>query len=228
MMRAMTLTAHDSVKHRRGEGTRDKFLDAACALMLRHGFNGTTVERVLAQTGLTKGAFFHHFPQKSHLALALIERYAAEGRESLDAAIRRAELASDDPLQQLLFLQRDYIERAQLPTPADAPPAGCLMACVAYEIEEHSSQVRGVMRESVEYFRNVVAAKVRYVMEKYPPRMPVQAEAVAEYLYAIYDGGLVLGRLLAEPPALIRQLQHAENYLQLLFQPTLQQEQATS
>lgn len=40
---------------------------------------------------------------------------------------------------------------------------------------------------------------------------------LAEHLYGIYDGGLVMGRLLDDPGALLRQLRHAERYLNLLF-----------
>ena len=219
MMAAMTTASVKSAPAglRGRRNTRERVLDAASELVLKHGFIATTVERVVSSTGLTKGAFFHHFRSKADLVLAMVERYAADGRASLQGAFARAERASDDPLDQLLFLARDTIERAAVPSPAETPIAGCLMACAAYELEEHSAAVRSVMRRFVEDYRAMLADKVAAAMAKYPPRIPVTAADVAEHLYGIYDGGLVMGRLLDDPEALARQLRHAERYLRLLF-----------
>lgn len=201
----------------RSERTRRKILDAAFDLVLRHGYTAATVDRILEKCGLTKGAFFHHFPSKADLTLALVERYIAEGRESLHSALIRAERHSPDPLEQLQYFHRDSMERAAEPAPARAPPAGCLIACAVYELEQHTPEARTMMRDFVVHYRRVLADKLREVMSRYPPRLPVSAEDLAEYLYATYDGGLVLGRLLNEPQALVRQLQHADDYLHLLF-----------
>lgn len=218
----MAVMATASVKSasagsRDGRNTRDRVLHAASELVLKHGFIATTVERVLAYTGLTKRAFFHHFPTKADLVLATIERYAAEGRASLQSALGRAERASGDPLERLLFFARDAIDGAAAPARAATPIAGCLMACAAYELEEHSPAVRRVMRSFVEHYRATLADLVAAVMAKYPPRIRVTATELAEHLYGIYDGGLVMGRLLDDPRALARQLRHAEHYLSLLF-----------
>jgi TetR/AcrR family transcriptional repressor of nem operon len=175
------------------------------------------VERVLASTGSTKGAFFHHFPSKADLVLATLERYASEGRASLQSALERAERASEDPLDRLLFFAGDTIERADAPSSVEAPLAGCLMACAAYELEEHSPVVRSVMRNFVEHYCETLASMVAAAMAKYPPRIPLSATELAEHLYAIYDGGLVMGRLLDDPRAPVRQLRHAEHYLTLIF-----------
>jgi TetR/AcrR family transcriptional repressor of nem operon len=209
----------DPAKQSSRSDTRRRILDAAYALVLRHGYTATTVDRVLRQTGLTKGAFFHYFQSKSDLALALIERYAAEGRESLHAALVRAEQASEDPLEQLLFFHRDVLARAESPEPAGAPLAGCLIACAAYELEAHSPEVRAVMRSAVMHYRSVLTSKLREVAARYQPRMPVDPAELAEHLYGVYDGGLVIGRLLGDSQALARQLRQTECYLRLLFAP---------
>jgi AcrR family transcriptional regulator len=40
--------------------------------MFRHGFQAASLERILAHTGVTKGALYHHFPDKAALGLAVV------------------------------------------------------------------------------------------------------------------------------------------------------------
>ncbi len=53
--------------------TRQKLLDAAFIEIHRHGFQAASLSQILADTGLTKGALYHHFPDKKALGLAVIE-----------------------------------------------------------------------------------------------------------------------------------------------------------
>ncbi|MHB1232728.1 MAG: TetR/AcrR family transcriptional regulator [Burkholderiales bacterium] len=62
--------------------TRDKLLEAAFNEIHRYGFQAASLTSILANTGLTKGALYHHFPSKQDLGLAVvdevIERMLAE------------------------------------------------------------------------------------------------------------------------------------------------------
>ena len=60
--------------------TRQAILDAAGAEFARHGYAGSGLGAIVARAALTKGALFHHFPDKQTLAAAWID-------ESLAAAI---------------------------------------------------------------------------------------------------------------------------------------------
>jgi TetR/AcrR family transcriptional repressor of nem operon len=60
-------------KPRDVEKTRQEILDAAFVEILRHGFQGASVDDIVAKTTLTKGAFYHHFPTKLDLGYALVE-----------------------------------------------------------------------------------------------------------------------------------------------------------
>ena len=53
---------------------RDKILDATERVILRDGPSGVTVDAVLAESGMSKGGFFHHFATKTALLGGLLER----------------------------------------------------------------------------------------------------------------------------------------------------------
>lgn len=56
---------------------RDAILTAARRAFARHGYEGATVRVLEAETGLSRGAIFHHFRDKEALFLALAEQDAA-------------------------------------------------------------------------------------------------------------------------------------------------------
>ncbi|HOD44805.1 MAG TPA: TetR/AcrR family transcriptional regulator [Anaerolineaceae bacterium] len=57
----------------RAEETRAKILEAAETLFCHGGYESTSVDAICRQAGVTKGAFYHHFPGKQALFLELIQ-----------------------------------------------------------------------------------------------------------------------------------------------------------
>ena len=57
---------------------RAEILTAARRAFARHGYEGATVKVLEAETGLSRGAIFHHFRDKEALFLALAEDDAAQ------------------------------------------------------------------------------------------------------------------------------------------------------
>jgi TetR/AcrR family transcriptional regulator, transcriptional repressor of aconitase len=58
------------------EARREAILEAARRCFADHGFEGATVARLEAGTGLSRGAIFNYFESKEHLFLALADRDA--------------------------------------------------------------------------------------------------------------------------------------------------------
>ncbi|HEX6500762.1 MAG TPA: helix-turn-helix domain-containing protein [Micromonosporaceae bacterium] len=60
------------------DARRRQILAGARACFARYGYEGATVRRLEEQTGLSRGAIFHHFRDKDSLFLAVAEDDAAE------------------------------------------------------------------------------------------------------------------------------------------------------
>ena len=72
---------------------------AAYEQMYRLGYQGLRVDALLAETGLTKGAFYHHFPSKQALGHAVIDEVIA----NFVADVWEKTLLSDeDPIRAIL------------------------------------------------------------------------------------------------------------------------------
>jgi TetR/AcrR family transcriptional repressor of nem operon len=200
---------------RDGTATRNRILDAAERLVLEKGFGGTSLDEVIAAAGATKGGFFHHFASKQELARALVERYVAIDMQLLDDLLARAEEESDDPLDQLLrFVSlQDVTDELAGETP------GCLYASFCYEQELVDESTRGLIEEAVLAWRTKTRAKLEEVVQRYPPRVPVDLDALADQGLAVYEGSFILSRALEQPELLRGQLAHFRTYLELLFRP---------
>jgi AcrR family transcriptional regulator len=55
------------------DARRQEILAGARACFARHGYEGATVRRLEQETGLSRGAIFHHFRDKDSLFLAVAE-----------------------------------------------------------------------------------------------------------------------------------------------------------
>lgn len=73
---------------RRGLQTRERILRAAAEQFTRLGYEATSVDEICFAAGVSKGAFYHHFPSKQALFLALLQEWV-QGLESNLGAIRQ-------------------------------------------------------------------------------------------------------------------------------------------
>ena len=53
--------------------TRDKLKQTGLALFARHGYEGTSLAHIAAETGIKKPSIYNHFPNKAALFLAIFE-----------------------------------------------------------------------------------------------------------------------------------------------------------
>ena len=73
----------------RGQATRAHLIDVATRLFAAHGYDGTSVAAVLAESGVSRGSLYHHFPGKDALFWAVLEGVAARvGQQVADAEAR--------------------------------------------------------------------------------------------------------------------------------------------
>jgi AcrR family transcriptional regulator len=81
----------------RGSATRQHILTVATEEFLAHGYTGTSLSDLIRAAGITKGAFYHHFPSKEALAVEVVRARQAEET----AAVVRAAVGHDRAVDQL-------------------------------------------------------------------------------------------------------------------------------
>ncbi len=70
----------------RSEETRAHLLEAALKQFSGSGYDAASVDDICAEAGVSKGAFYHHFPSKQAVFLALFEDWLTSVDAGLEAA----------------------------------------------------------------------------------------------------------------------------------------------
>ena len=72
----------------RSEETRGRILDAAVRRFAIAGYDAASVDDICAEAGVSKGAFYHHYPTKQAIFLALMQGWLGMIDLGLDATRR--------------------------------------------------------------------------------------------------------------------------------------------
>ncbi len=199
---------------RRGAGTRERLLDLAEASVLDKGFAATSIEELIAGAGITKSGFFYHFRDKGALAKALLERYIARETALFDDLFGRARELSEDPLHGFLVGLKMLAELV-----ADLPKGhpGCLIASYTYQDQLFNREVRALSADAVRRWRRFFRAQLDEIAARYPPRIAVDLDGMADMLSALVDGGIILSKALKEKDALPRQIMLYREFVRAVF-----------
>lgn len=87
---------------------RDELLDTAQRLFARHGYDGTSVNRIIAELGISKGGFYHHFESKEDLVEALARRFAQATAAEADGVLRDPTMDAFSKLSAFLVTMRRH------------------------------------------------------------------------------------------------------------------------
>lgn len=208
----------------KGSETRERILTIAEASVLAKGFGATSIEEIIAEAGLTKSGFFYHFRDKNELARALIVRYDVENQEMFRSVFGRAEqLADNDPVPTLLIGLTLLAE-----TMADLPKGhpGCLIASMTYQERLFDREVRALMTATVVRWNQMFRDRISAAAESCGGMAEEEIERLAQMVYCVVDGGIVLGRALDDPSILPAQILSLRGYLKMLLQPALRARRA--
>lgn len=86
-----------ATKAEQSDATRRALIDAARALFAEHGFADTATEAVVAAAGVTRGALYHHFKDKTALFRAVYE----DLEQQLVARVAESVQGFTNPLKEL-------------------------------------------------------------------------------------------------------------------------------
>ena len=192
----------------RGEA-RARLIEAARGLVRRKGFAATSVDDLCAAAGVTKGAFFHHFPSKEALGVALIDDWTV---------MTGAMFAShpynfkDDPLDRVFA----YIDLRRELLGQPLPEFSCVAGTTVQEAYETSPPIRAAAERSIRSGFGHVLPHLRAALQAHP--VPgVTAESLAQQFQVAVQGGIIVAKALNDPAPAREAFDHLERYLRLLF-----------
>lgn len=161
--------------------TRDTILDAAFQEIYRHGFQAASLNNILARTGLTKGALYHHFPTKDALGFAVIDEVVREG---LDAMVFAPLRESDTPFATLLEIIRNKAERMD----AENVMLGCPLNNLMQEMSPLDETFRSRLNAVMTAWHDTIADALKRGQRQGQVRKDIDADATALFIVSAWEG----------------------------------------
>jgi len=95
MPRKLSTDPRKRPRQARSRATVDAILEATAQVLVQHGYDKTSTNRVAERAGVSVGSVYQYFPNKEALVGELVDRYSGEILEMLTAQL--AERASEPP-----------------------------------------------------------------------------------------------------------------------------------
>ncbi len=161
--------------------TRDTILDAAFGEIHRYGYQAASISNILAKTGLTKGALYHHFPAKHDLGLAVVDEIILAGMQAMVFDPLRD---SDDPLAALL----EVIERKGEGADVESVRLGCPLNNLMQEMSPLDDEFKNRILVVLQLWQDTIADALRRAQGQGRIGRAVDCNAVALFIVSSWEG----------------------------------------
>ncbi|HEX4390151.1 MAG TPA: TetR/AcrR family transcriptional regulator [Mycobacterium sp.] len=160
-----------AVANKGGRGARQRILDTAAELFYRDGINATGVERLAAESSVSKRTLYQHFPSKT----AVVEEYL----RGIEDRVANPQQGTDQtPRERLLAV-------FQTPTSRGGPLRGCPFHNAAVESAGAMPGVQEIVRASKRSFINGLAELAKQAGVAHPQQL-------GNELGVLYEGAAAL------------------------------------
>ncbi|MBD3822187.1 MAG: TetR/AcrR family transcriptional regulator [Thiotrichales bacterium] len=168
------------MKQNTSDDSRKKLLDSAFQEIYKCGFQSASLSAILSETGLTKGALYHHFPTKKDLGLAVIDEVIYRALEERFLGPLKN---SDTPLQTLLEIIDRTKERTLIRV-----ELGCPLNNLVQEMSPLDEQFKDHLARVVTLWQGIVEEALLRSQKLGEIRADIDCKDTALFIFAAFEG----------------------------------------
>jgi TetR/AcrR family transcriptional repressor of nem operon len=168
----------------RGAATRACIVEAAADLIYAHGVERTSLDDVMAVTGVSKSQLYHYFADKDSLVLEVIAR---QTERVLDA--QRPHLEALDSLPALKAWRDAFVRLNKA-----ARGRGCPLGSLASELANDSEPARQRLADGFSTWRDRIEGGLAKMRERGDLAASADPHDLALALLSAVEGGLLLAK----------------------------------
>ena len=190
--------------------TRERLITTAAELFWRQGYSQTGVNEIIQQAKATSGSFYHFFPTKEDLLLAVVNHVAGVFEtEVFDPAYDE----TGDAVDRLFTILENYRRLLLESGFTFASPMGSLAA----EVSENHPPVRARLAE----IQTAWTERIQQLLTDSGEPLPggVDHAAVAGFVISVVEGAVLQARVARSLDPFDASLEELRNYLGLLERP---------
>ena len=196
-------------KSQKGAATRDQILNAASRLIHVQGYQSTSLDDVLRESGVGKGNFYYYFKSKEDLGYAIIDRIR---RAFVERGLGPAFGDTDaDPVGQL----HGFFDRVLDSQRQRNCVGGCAIGNLACELSDVHEGFRQQLAGIFDVYRDHVAEAIRRGQQSGRLRPDADAVRVAQFLVGALEGAILLGKVTRDITVIERCVEELKVHLAL-------------
>jgi AcrR family transcriptional regulator len=187
---------------------RELLLDAARYLFWEKGYAATGVAELLQRAQVNSGSFYHVFPSKEALLLAVLDNYL----DGLEPAVLRPAFARHrDPIERIFAILEGYREKLL----ATGCQYGCPIGRLALEIEAENLPVHSRIAANFAAWTAAVRGCLESAQDRLPPRCDLHA--LATFVLTVMEGGVMQARSYRRMEPFDQSAAQLQNYFRYLL-----------
>lgn len=164
-----------SIPVQRAQVARDRLVETARRLFLRHGVPRVGINRVIDEAGVARMTLYNHFASKDDLAVAVFEREAERRRH----AIVSAQAEVDGPVETVLALFAVALDLAAL-----EGFRGCAFVNLSIEAAAPDSAMHALARAHKDWLLDNLVTHLS-------AQTLADPQMLARQILVLWDGGIV-------------------------------------
>ena len=177
--------------------TRQSILDTARRIVLAKGYAAVGINEVLADAGVPKGSFYHHFESKDAFGEAMMKSYFDDYFATMDRIVADTAKTSGEHLMQ--YWQYFYDTQA-----ADNCQGGCLVVKLGAEIADLSEAMRITTMAGTTAIVERLERMITDGVADGSVSVDDSPRATAESLYDLWLGASMIAKIHGNPGQLDR------------------------
>ncbi len=192
--------------------TRERILCAATDLMWQHGYRRTSPAQVMRTSGVGQGSFYHHFPDKRSLGLAVVQDLVRRTIAGLDETFA----PEVPPLERIRLWIR--LSARQYRPPCDR---GCPLGKLGLEMASEDPAFREAISPGFAEIRRRIASALLEASAAGQLEAGLDLEGMAELVLSTIEGAILVSQCDGSAGSLDRSIGKLEKLLDRFERPSL-------
>lgn len=174
--------------------TRASILEKNFEAIYQNGFQATRTDKVISKLGITKGAFYHYFPDKASMGYAIIDEII------YPMYVNRWVEAQNSDLPTIESIVKALESIAQIITP-ETVGMGCPLNNLVQEMSTIDETFRAKLSHTINTIVEIIAHILQKGIEKEEVNPTINPTQIASFIWASLEGSFGLGKVQNSLPA---------------------------
>lgn len=190
--------------------TRTNLMEAAFTLIRQKGLAATSVDEICAAAGVSKGAFFHHFRSKEHLATEAADHWSETTGQLFETAPYHD---AEDPLDRVT----GYVDFRWQLIEGELSDFTCFVGTMVQEAYGTSPAIQAACWNSISGHADKLVDDIEAAIARHGIDAGWTARSLALHTQAVLQGAFILAKASGDPAVARDTVNHLKRYIETLF-----------